>query len=107
MRIQSKILVFNFDYENIPGEKLNQAMSDLVKAFDRLFKRTKVKRNLLGFLRATEVTVEEKRAGYYHPHLHILLMVKPSYFNNKENYISQSEWTEMWEQSAKLIIPLL
>ena len=29
-------------------------------------------------------------------------MVKPSYFNNKENYISQSEWTEMWEQSAKL-----
>ena len=29
--------------KNIPGEKLNQAMSDLVKAFDRLFKRTKVK----------------------------------------------------------------
>ena len=34
-------------------------------------------------------------------------MVKPSYFNNKENYISQSEWTEMWEQSAKLDYTLL
>ena len=99
---KAKFLFLTLTMKNIPGEKLNQAMSDLVKAFDRLFKRTKVKRNLLGFLRATEVTVEEKRAGYYHPHLHILLMVKPSYFNNKENYISQSEWTEMWEQSAKL-----
>ena len=99
---KAKFLFLTLTMKNIPGEKLNQAMSDLVKAFDRLFKRTKVKRNLLGFLRATEVTVERKRAGYYHPHLHILLMVKPSYFNNKENYISQSEWTEMWEQSAKL-----
>ena len=35
--------------KNIPGEKLNQAMSDLVKAFDRLFKRTKVKKKSIGF----------------------------------------------------------
>ena len=59
---KAKFLFLTLTMKNIPGEKLNQAMSDLVKAFDRLFKRTKVKRNLLGFLRATEVTVEEKKS---------------------------------------------
>ena len=76
-------------------------MSDLVKAFDRLFKRTKVKRNLLGFLRATEVTVEEKEQAII-----ILTCISCLWLNQViliiKKIIFQSEWTEMWEQSAKL-----
>ena len=78
-------------------------MSELTKAFNRLFKYKKVQKNLIGFVRATEVTVEQKREGYYHPHLHVLLMVKPSYFSGAgNNYISQAEWTEFWERAAQL-----
>ena len=98
---KAKFLFLTLTIKNVPGDQLNQAMTDLTEAFRRLFKRAKVKKNLLGFLRATEVTVEEKRQGYYHPHLHILMMMKPSYFQGGE-YISQKEWTEMWEQSANL-----
>ncbi|MDT2971507.1 protein rep [Lactococcus lactis] len=38
----------------------------------------------------------------YHPHIHVLLFVSPTYFKNKENYISQDEWTDLWKKSAKL-----
>ena len=46
---KAKFLFLTLTMKNIPGEKLNQAMSDLVKAFDRLFKRTKVKKKSIGF----------------------------------------------------------
>ncbi|USJ21626.1 protein rep [Lactococcus formosensis] len=98
---KGRFLFLTLTIKNVPGRELNQAMSDLTKSFDKLFRRAKVKKNLLGFLRATEVTVEEEREGYYHPHLHILMMMKSSYFQGGE-YLSQKEWTEMWQQSAKL-----
>lgn len=99
---KARFLFLTLTVENVPASELNRTLSDLTKAFHCLFRRRKVKRNLLGFLRATEVTVEEKRNGYYHPHLHVLMMVKPNYFQSKKDYISQAEWTDMWEQSAKL-----
>lgn len=97
---KGKFLFLTLTIENIAGNELNSALSKLTKAFKRLFKRAKVQKNLIGFIRATEVTVEEKREGFYHPHLHVLLMIKSSYFN-KNDYISQSEWTELWRNSLK------
>lgn len=100
---KGRFLFLTLTIKNVPGAELNQAMSDLTKSFDKLFRRAKVKKNLLGFLRATEVTVEEEREGYYHPHLHILMMMKSSYFSGYgDNFISQKEWTDMWKQSAQL-----
>lgn len=98
---KGRFLFLTLTIKNVPGVELNQAMSDLTKSFDKLFRRAKIKKNMLGFLRATEVTVEEEREGYYHPHLHILMMMKSSYFQGGE-YLSQKEWTAMWQQSAKL-----
>ena len=50
---KGRFLFLTLTVENVPGEELNQAMSDLTKSFDRLFRRAKVKKNLIGFLRAT------------------------------------------------------
>lgn len=36
-----------------------------------------------------------------HPHFHILGLVPASYFTGR-GYITQSQWTEMWKQSARL-----
>ena len=99
---KARFLFLTLTVENVPASELNRTLSDLTKAFHRLFRRRKIQKNLLGFLRATEVTVEEKRSGYYHPHLHVLMMVESSYFKSKKDYISQEEWTDFWEQSAKL-----
>lgn len=99
---KGKFLFLTLTVKNVPGSVLNKTMSSLTQSFDRLFRRKKVKANLIGFLRATEVTVELARKGYYHPHLHVLLMVKSSYFMNKENYITQVEWAELWQNSLKV-----
>src|SRR5690625_7710341 len=34
--------------------------------------------------------------------MHVLLCVKPSYFNSSENYISQKQWTAFWKRAMKL-----
>jgi hypothetical protein len=42
----------------------------------------------------TEVTDEA------HPHIHALLMVPSSYFGR--NYLTQSQWTQLWQDTARL-----
>ena len=81
---------------------MNSTISQLTKSFDRLFKRAKVQRNLLGYLRSVEVTHNGKDKTY-HPHIHVLMMVKPNYFSGRgNNYITQKEWGAMWFQSLKV-----
>lgn len=98
---KAQFLFLTLTVKNVPGSELKESLTDLTKSFDRLFRRAKVKKNLIGFMRATEVTYSEERDDY-HPHLHILLMVKPNYFNGSDNYIKQAEWSELWKKSAKL-----
>lgn len=98
---KAQFLFLTLTVKNVPGSELKESLTHLTKSFDRLFRRAKVKKNLIGFMRATEVTYSEERDDY-HPHLHILLMVKPNYFNGSDNYIKQAEWSELWKKSAKL-----
>jgi plasmid rolling circle replication initiator protein Rep len=88
------------------GTELNAAMSELTGAFNRMFQRAKVKQNLLGWIRATEVTVSDddekpEWRGSYNQHLHILMMVKNSYFKNSNSYIPATQWRTMWRQSLR------
>lgn len=99
---KGRFLFLTLTIKNVCGDELNKTLSDMTKYFDRLFKRKKVKKNLIGFLRATEVTRNDE-TEMYHPHFHILLFVKSNYFKGDgKNYISQKEWQELWKQSAKL-----
>lgn len=98
---KGRFLFLTLTIKNVEGQDLEKTMKGLTKAFDRLFRRAKVKKNLLGYLRSLEITLNEE-TGLYHPHLHILLFVGAAYFNSASNYISQKEWSEMWQQSAKL-----
>ena len=72
------------------------------KAFDLMMKYKKIKKNMLGYLKATEVTVNQKD-GSYNQHLHVLVFVKSTYFSGKsDNYISQAELTEFWKKALKI-----
>ncbi|MGX7776556.1 protein rep [Streptococcus pluranimalium] len=86
---------------NVSGDDLNETLSQLTQAFNRLFKYKKVQKNMLGYLRSVEVTHNEKEKTY-HPHIHVLMMIRPSYFQGKNDYISQKEWSEMWSRSLKV-----
>lgn len=98
---KGRFLFLTLTVKNVEGEALNSTISQLTKSFDRLFKRAKVQRNLLGYLRSVEVTHNENNKTY-HPHIHVLMMVRPSYFQSKKDYITQKEWSDMWSQSLKV-----
>nr|WP_320339580.1 DUF4930 family protein [Staphylococcus aureus] len=61
----------------VSGEKYSlkeQSLKHMSKAFNKLKMYTKVKKNLIGFLRSTEVTVN-KNDGSYNQHMHVLLFI--------------------------------
>ena len=97
---KGRFLFLTLTVKNVEGKALNSTISQLTKSFDRLFKRAKVQRNLLGYLRSVEVTHNENDNSY-HPHIHVLMMMRPSYFKGG-NYISQKEWGNLWSQSLKV-----
>ncbi|RIM61461.1 protein rep, partial [Staphylococcus xylosus] len=73
----------------------------LTESFRRLFKYKKVSKNLIGFMRSTEVTVN-KKDGSYNQHMHVLLCVENAYFRKKENYITQTEWVDLWQKALQV-----
>lgn len=85
----------------VDGEMLDKSLREMTQGFNRLFKYTKVKKNLIGFMRSTEVTVNEEN-GTYNQHMHVLLCVESLYFKNTENYIPQKQWTSFWKKAMKL-----
>ena len=83
------------------AEELKGSLRTLTKAFNKLVKYKKVRKNLLGYLRSTEITVNEQD-GSYNQHLHVLLFVKSSYFTGDSvNYIKQEEWAKLWQRALK------
>jgi len=86
---------------SIDGFSMDQSIRELTKSFHRLMKYKKVEKNLIGFMRTTEVTVN-KKDGSYNQHMHVLLCVEASYFNSKENYIEQAEWIQLWKKALKI-----
>lgn len=73
----------------------------MAQGFHKLMKYKKVKKNLIGFMRATEVTFNPVDNSY-NQHMHVLLCVESSYFRGVENYIPQEEWTELWKRAMRL-----
>lgn len=86
-----------------------------------------VKANLLGYAKAMEITYDSEKyitekmfrdrkkyyqgrglaigdenpnCGKYHPHFHVLLMVKSEFF--RSGYIRQDKWAEIWQDCMKL-----
>lgn len=84
------------------AEELRSSLRVLTKAFNKLTRYKKVTKNLLGYLRSTEITVNDEDRSY-NQHLHVLLFVKSSYFTgNNTNYIKQAEWTKLWQRALKV-----
>jgi hypothetical protein len=52
------------------------------------------------FVKTVEVTRGKTPVGSAHPHFHVLMMVKPSYFTH--GYLSQAKWVEMWQKSLRI-----
>lgn len=98
---KGRFLFLTLTIKNVSGKELNKTLSKMTEGFRRLMMYKKVDKNVLGYLRATEVTYSTEHENY-HPHLHVLLFVKSSYFKNTDSYLTQEEWTKLWAKAMKL-----
>ena len=108
---------------SVNGEELRGEINQFNQAVNRLFQRRNVKRVVKGYIRKLEVTTDQEKYvteklykrkkdyydyrgikvsdpnptyNSYHPHMHIIVVVNKSYFDDKRYFISQKEWLEMW-----------
>ncbi|MDA1478428.1 protein rep [Bacillus changyiensis] len=93
-------LFLTLTIRNVEGRELSPSITDMMKGFNRLMKYKRVDIAKLGYFRALEITKNHKEHTY-HPHFHVLLPVKKSYFTGK-SYISQKDWTSLWKKAMKL-----
>ena len=92
----ARYLFMTLTLKNCPIEELRGSILHLNRSFSRL---TKLKHfPPIGFLKTVEVT--RGKRGDAHPHLHILMMVQPSYFG--VNYVSKKEWCSWWKRATKV-----
>ena len=101
----TRFIFGTFTIKNTDAENLEACINTLNKKFKYLVdqKKTfapakKLKQNLLGYLKAVEVTYNSKDKTY-HPHLHVIFAVKSTFFKNKQNYMTKKEWIELWQQA--------
>lgn len=113
---------------NVSECQLASEIDRFNNAINKLFQRKKVKNVVKGYLRKLEVTTDQekyitdelykRKAAYfdkrglnvgdanpqyntYNPHVHCVIAVNKSYFTDKNYYISQAEWLEMWRSCMK------
>lgn len=85
---------------NCSGEALGDTLQQLTKGWDRLLRQRPVRRAVKGWFRALEIT---RRGKGYHPHIHAILAVEPSYFSRSSGlYITQADWVSRWKQVLRV-----
>ena len=85
---------------NVPGDRLSEEITRYMAGWNRLMQLADVKRAVKGWYRALEVT-HNLTDDTYHPHLHALWMVNPSYFTSRY-YISSAKLVALWRRSMRL-----
>jgi len=90
-------LFLTLTIQNCQIGELREVVQMLVGGFRR-FRESK-QFPAVGWIRTIEVT--RGKDGSAHPHLHCLLLVKPSYYGGKR-YLSSRDWGTLWRRSMKL-----
>lgn len=109
MRVMQYLQPQGFSYifltltiRNVVASELTGALDQIQEGYHRLAKYDDFKKVVHGWYRGLEVTHNLDRNSpdfdTFHPHLHVVLAVKPSYFNSRY-YISQARWGELWRRA--------
>ncbi|MEI6355411.1 MAG: protein rep [Methylococcus sp.] len=88
-------LFLTLTVKNPPMAELRETLKRMNQAWQRLSQRDEWP--AVGWLRAVEVT--KGQDGNPHPHFHVMLAVKPSYYHKR--YIKQQRWLELWREAMR------
>lgn len=95
-----QFLFLTLTMRNCSGSELSVELSRLLLSFNRLMKYKDVNAVVHGFYRGCEVT-HNTLDDTYHPHLHVVLAVKSTYFRGSY-YLSQDKWTSLWQRALQV-----
>lgn len=98
-------IMLTLTVRNVPGDALSCALDDMAASWHRLLKLDAWNHVVLGTMRSTEVThnldLSSPNYNTYHPHYHVLLCVRKSYFRSRY-YLSKNAWASLWQRAARL-----
>lgn len=92
----TRFLFLTLTIANCRVEDLRENVELLYSAFKAIKRRKFWKENVFGCVRVLEIT-HSRAIEDSHPHLHVLLAVRASYFH--KHYMSQRRWTSEWKSA--------
>lgn len=93
-------LLVTLTLRNCSAAELGKTLDVLMRGYKNLVIRRRYKQAWLGWYRGVEVT-HNVQQDTYHPHIHALVAVKPSYFK-KTDYIKQADLAQDWREVCKI-----
>ncbi len=91
---------------NVNGHELQDTINKMNRAWSYIASKNrtfapakKLKKNLMGYMKAEEITYNETE-NTFHPHIHAILELRPSYFG--DGYITKKGWIQLWKLAMKL-----
>lgn len=94
-------LLLTLTVKNPDGANLRSTIKDMIKAWGYISNKNPIfNKSIKGWYRSLEITYNPDTKDY-HPHLHMMLVVKPHYFRT-EYYITQQTWLDMWQSALKI-----
>lgn len=97
-QLKLRYVMLTLTMRNVSGDQLTDALDLLNGAFQRLTQRKRVKDAMKGWYKGIEIT-HNLKDDTYHPHIHAILAVPPSYFG--KGYIKQDDWTSLWKDALR------
>jgi len=85
---------------NCQAEELSLILDKMFKGFNRLMTNIQKKGFILGWFRALEITYNRRRDDF-HPHFHIILLMKQNYFDSK-NFLTTEKWVSKWKKALRI-----
>lgn len=96
-----KYIFLTLTVKNCYGEDLRDTLDLMTKSFNKMNQRKAFKQAVKGYFRSLEITYN-KKDDTYHPHFHMILAVNDSYFKDTRIYLTQEDWTSLWQSCLEV-----
>lgn len=93
-------LFLTLTVKNCDVSELRATLKHMNESWQRIIKRKAFSSVVDGWIRTTEVTRGDDEKGNAHPHFHVMLLVKPSFFS--KGYIKHQAWRELWQDVLRV-----
>lgn len=95
-----RFLFLTLTVRNCSASELQRTVDMLFSGWRYMYNKSPVfRRSVCGSFRNLEIT-RNLKTEEFHPHFHVVLAVRPSYFTR--GYLTQAQWAELWRDSCDL-----